>query len=225
MERINYYIDELCYAIESRNNSKKVRTDYEGLNTAYSSLLKLIGNNLDFSLGTLNYAYNTLLNNFNTWMDNHYDNMQLYQIEEVFNRFTKKTSELHTGGIKNNKLKAFAYYGLHAINCIRGEYENALCNLFRLFIVHPRIARYSLCYDIYIGIIYPLIPISEKSELHNMSREINFKNSNSMTIDDLRKDSDLRLYRLKDLEQRIDDQCCKISENILKEIINTGDIL
>ncbi|MDD3172927.1 MAG: hypothetical protein PHF63_04600 [Herbinix sp.] len=222
MQQPDFDIDELCYAIEAKDNIKKVRVDYENLKLVNSNLNKLLGDNMDFYPNTIKFAFKVLLNHFKLWMDNWNDNDQLSQIEVIFNNFTKIQTELHTYGIKNKDLKAFAFYGLHAVNFIRGEYRISIINIFKIFIINPRMARYNLCSDIYNYHFHPLISEALKTEFVNMAKKPKCEDCND-SIEKMRTDSDLRRYRLEEIEQKIDYECICIAEKTLQEFI--GDLL
>jgi hypothetical protein len=224
MQQPDFDIDELCCAIEAKDNSKKVRIELDNLRLVNENLNNLLGDNLDFSLNTLKFAYKILLKHFKDWLDNWYDNEQLSQIENIYINFTKMQSELHTSGIKNKDLKAYAYYGLHAINFIRGEYRNSLIIMFKVFIINTRMARYLLFFYAYKFDFYPLISDVLKKELKKMSKYPNHEDYND-SIEIMREFSDLRRYRLEEIEQKIDYECAYIAEYALKGFGCIGDIL
>lgn len=214
MQQPDFDIDELCCAIEAKDNSKKVRIEYDDIKIVNENLNSLLGDNLDFSINTLKFAYEILLKHYKKWLDNWYDNEQLSQIENIYINFTKMQSELHTSGIRNKDLKAYAYYGLHVISFIRGEYRNSLIIMFKVFIFNTRMARYLLFFNAYKIDIYPLITDDLKAELKKFKypKYEEYNNFNEI----MREFSDLRRYRLEEIEQKIDYECAYIAEYALK---------
>lgn len=222
MQQPDFDIDEMCSAIEAKDNSKKVRVELDNLKIVNENLNDLLRDNLDFTLNTLKVAYKILLKQFIKWMDNWYNNEQLSQIENIFYNLTNLQSELHTSGIENKDLKAFAYYGLHVINFIKGEYRNSLITMFKVFIINTRVARYVMFFYVYKYDFYPLISEALKTELNKMCKyprhEVYYD-----SIEMMREASDLRRYKLAEIEQKIDAECALIAEYALKEFGCIGD--
>jgi len=225
MNGSDFSIVELSKSLEAKDNNKKIRIDYENLKSVNLNLINLLGDNIDYFVNTIKYAYKVLINNFKIWMDNCYDIEQLFRLQNIFNNFTKLRSELHTSGIKNKDLKAYALYGLHVTNIIRGQHNIAMINIFNIFIVSPRTARYDLCYDMYKYYFYPLISEVLKTELINMSKNQHNEEGKENSIQKMRDASDLRRYKLEEIEQKIDDLCICYAEEALQEFGCTGDIL
>jgi hypothetical protein len=213
---MDFGIERVYYAIEAKDNNYKIRIDMENLKAVYSSLTYILGDNLNFFLNSLKYAYKILVNNFISWMDNWNGNEQLLQIESIFLNYTKLLSELHTAGKMNKDLKAYAFYGLYVVEFIRGEYDPSLKYILNAYVVNPRISRYKLCNDLFKFCFYPLISDELKMYLsHGNNENLNIEIKN-IPIDLMRQLSDLRRYRLEEIEQKIDYQCICIAEEALQ---------
>jgi hypothetical protein len=218
-------IERVYNAIEAKDNYYKIRIDMENLRAVYSNLINLLGDNLDISFNTIKFAFKVLLKNFSVWMDNWNGNDQLDKIESIFINFTNLQSELHTSGIENKDLKAFAYYGLHAIEFIRGEYDPSLKNILLAYITNPRMARYKLCYDVFEFCFYPLISDDLKMDFITNNKENRYIEDRNISVYLMRNMSDLRRYRLEEIEQKIDKQCVYIAELALNEIMDRTALL
>lgn len=222
MQQPDFDIDRVYYAIEAKDNNYKIRIDMENLNNVYTSFTNLVGDNLDLFLNKLKYAYKVLVNNFLSWMDKWNDSDQLVKILEIFIDYTKSQSELHTGGIKNTDLKIFAYYGLHAVEFIKGEYDSCMKCILQAYIINPRIARYKLYYNLYELKFLPLISYDIKMDLAFIKKEKSYMEFRNLSVEQMRDKLDLLSYRLEEIEQKIDYQCQWIAEQALKEMETRG---
>ena len=220
----DFTMDEIIHEFEAKDNNKKVRMDYENLFKANKILFTILGDKRDTLLNAMKNSFKILVGHFNSWMDDKYDNEQLTQIEISFINITRLQSELHTCDISNKDLKALAYFGLHAIDLIRGDHTVSIVNLLKVFIFNPRMARYNLCYDFYINYLYPCISENFKMDLKNLSSDKKY-DGRKLTINKMRNDSDLRRYRLEEIERKIDEECIYIAEIAIRNFVKLGDII